>query len=70
MKPTSEAHVAAFDRVRQVGSEAVDHEKAVRNLLVQRRDLLRALGDEGFSQADMARELGVTRQVLQKMLAD
>ncbi|MCU1488217.1 MAG: hypothetical protein JWN67_4963 [Actinomycetia bacterium] len=70
MKPTTDAHNAAFDRVRQVRSEALEHEKAARNLAVQRRDLLRELADEGFSQADIARELGVTRQAIQKMLAD
>jgi predicted transcriptional regulator len=35
----------------------------------ERRDLLRALIGEGFSQAEIARELGVTRQAIQKMLA-
>jgi transcriptional regulator with XRE-family HTH domain len=31
--------------------------------------VLRQLIEEGFSQADIARELGVTRQAIQKMLA-
>ena len=35
----------------------------------QRRDLIRSLIDEGFSQADIAREMGITRQAVQKMLA-
>jgi predicted transcriptional regulator len=35
----------------------------------ERRDLLRSLIGEGFSQAEIARELGVTRQAIQKMLA-
>jgi predicted transcriptional regulator len=30
---------------------------------------MRQLIGEGFSQADIARELGVTRQAIQKMLA-
>ena len=38
------------------------------SLHVQRRDLIRSLIDEGFSQADIAREMGVTRQAVQKML--
>ena len=33
------------------------------------RDLLRGLIGEGFSQAEIAGELGVTRQAIQKMLA-
>ena len=35
----------------------------------QRRRLIDALLAEGFSQADLARELGVTRQAIQKMIA-
>jgi biotin operon repressor len=31
--------------------------------------LIDALVAEGFSQADLARELGVTRQAIQKMVA-
>jgi predicted transcriptional regulator len=35
----------------------------------ERRGILRGLIGEGFSQAEIARELGVTRQAIQKMLA-
>ena len=31
--------------------------------------LVRALRDDGLSQADIARELGVTRQAIQKMMS-
>ena len=31
--------------------------------------MIRSLIDEGFSQADIGRELGVTRQAIQKMLS-
>jgi predicted transcriptional regulator len=41
----------------------------VRQLAAERRELIRHLIEEGFSQADIARELGVTRQAIQKMLA-
>jgi DNA-binding NarL/FixJ family response regulator len=37
--------------------------------LTERRDLIRGLTDEGVSQAEIARELGVSRQAVQKMLA-
>ena len=33
------------------------------------RRIMEALLAEGFSQADLARELGVTRQVIQKIIA-
>jgi ribosome-binding protein aMBF1 (putative translation factor) len=35
----------------------------------ERRRIMEALLAEGFSQADLARELVVTRQVIQKMIA-
>jgi len=37
-------------------------------LAVERRDLMRVLIKDGLSQSDIARELGVTRQAIQKML--
>jgi predicted transcriptional regulator len=40
-----------------------------RLLHAQRQDLIRSLTADGFSQADIAREMGVTRQAIQKMLA-
>jgi predicted transcriptional regulator len=45
------------------------HARLARQLAAERRDLIRSLLAEGFSQADIARELGVTRQAIQKMLA-
>ena len=45
------------------------HWNSYLNRRLSRRDLLRALMGEGFSQAEIARELGVTRQAIQKMLA-
>jgi biotin operon repressor len=62
-------HQQAFDRLRQVRAEALEHMRQAQRLAVQRRDLIRQLIDDGFSQADIARELGVTRQAIQKMLA-
>ncbi len=62
-------HQQAFDRLRQVRAEALEHYRKAQELAVQRRDLIRQLIDDGFSQADIARELGVTRQAIQKMLA-
>jgi DNA invertase Pin-like site-specific DNA recombinase len=62
-------HQQAFDRLRQVRAEALEHYRKAQELAVQRRELIRQLIDDGFSQADIARELGVTRQAIQKMLA-
>jgi DNA-directed RNA polymerase specialized sigma24 family protein len=69
MAPPTTDHRQAFDRLRQVRAEALEHMRQAQRLAVERRDLIRQLIDDGFSQADIARELGVTRQAIQKMLA-
>jgi DNA invertase Pin-like site-specific DNA recombinase len=58
-----------INRVREVRAEAIKHTVLARGFAAQRRDLLRELIDDGMSQAEIARELGVTRQAIQKMLA-
>lgn len=58
-----------FERLRQVRAEALEHARKARELAAERRDLIRQLIGDGFSQADVARELGVTRQAIQKMLS-
>jgi len=58
-----------LDQLRQVRAEALEHARRARELALERRDLIRALISGGLSQADVARELGVTRQAIQKMLA-
>jgi DNA invertase Pin-like site-specific DNA recombinase len=62
-------HQETFDRLRQVRAEALEHARKARQLAAERRDIIRQLIGAGFSQADIARELGVTRQAIQKMLA-
>ena len=62
-------HEQTFDRLRQVRTEAIEHARKAQLLAAERRDLIRQLIGDGFSQADIARELGVTRQAIQKMLA-
>jgi DNA invertase Pin-like site-specific DNA recombinase len=59
----------AFRRIKEVRAEAIEHTTIARRLALERRDLMRALIAEGVSQADIARELGVSRQAVQKMLA-
>jgi predicted transcriptional regulator len=52
-----------------VRAEAIEHARKAQELAIERRDLIRALIADGLSQSDVARELGVTRQAVQKMLA-
>jgi DNA-binding XRE family transcriptional regulator len=65
----SEAHTELLDQLKQVRAAAIEHTRAAQVLARQRRQLIDALLAEGFSQADLARELGVTRQAIQKMAA-
>ena len=62
-------HLEIFERIRQVRAEAIEHTVKARQLAAERRDLIKQLIDDGLSQSDIARELGVTRQAIQKMLA-
>ncbi len=56
-------------RLKEVRAEALKHFRMAQDLARERRDLIRGLTEEGISQADIARELGVSRQAIQKMLA-
>jgi transcriptional regulator with GAF, ATPase, and Fis domain len=65
----SAAHAELFEELKRVRGAAIEHYVAAQRLNRQRRQLIDALLAEGFSQADVARELGVTRQAIQKMMA-
>jgi DNA-binding XRE family transcriptional regulator len=65
----STAHVELLDELKRVREEAIAHTRAARELARRRCRLMDALVAEGFSQADLARELGVTRQAISKMVA-
>jgi len=65
----SEAHAELFEELKKVRAEAIEHARAARELSRRRRKLIDTLLSDGFSQADVARELGVTRQAIQKMMA-
>ncbi|HEY3947253.1 MAG TPA: TrfB-related DNA-binding protein [Solirubrobacteraceae bacterium] len=58
-----------FQRLKEVRAQAIKHTLIARELSRERRTLLHALIADGHSQAEIARELGVTRQAIQKMLA-
>lgn len=65
----SVAHAELVDELKQVRAAAIEHTRMAQDLARQRRRLISALLADGFSQADLARELGVTRQAIQKMVA-
>lgn len=65
----SAGHAALLEELKQVRAAAIEHARAAYELARQRRRLIDALLAEGYSQADLARELGVTRQAIQKMVA-
>jgi predicted transcriptional regulator len=58
-----------ISELKRVRSEAIEHIRAAQLLAQQRRRLMEELIAAGFSQSDLARELGVSRQAIQKMLA-
>lgn len=62
-------HQEIYERIRRVRAEAIEHTRIARQLAAERRDLIKQLIADGLSQSDIARELGVTRQAIQKMLA-
>jgi DNA-binding XRE family transcriptional regulator len=69
MKRTGQQQESTIERIRVVRAQAIEHTRQARQLHEERRGLMQELIDEGWSQADIARELGVTRQAIQKMMA-
>lgn len=63
------AHAETLRRIKEARAQALEHTRIARQLAAERRDLMRSLIDDGVSQADIARELRVSRQAIQKMLA-
>ncbi len=66
---TASPHEEMFRHLREVREETLEQARLLKQLASQRRELIRQLIAEGFSQADIARELCVTLQAIQKMLA-
>ena len=62
-------HAELMTTLKDVRAQAIEHARKARELARERRRIIDALLAEGFSQADLARELGVTRQAIQKMVA-
>jgi DNA-binding XRE family transcriptional regulator len=65
----SPAHAELLEKLKEVRAAAIEHARIARELARERRRVIDALLAEGFSQSDLARELGVTRQAIQKMVA-
>jgi DNA-directed RNA polymerase specialized sigma24 family protein len=65
----TKGHEETFRHLNEIRAEALRHARLAQQLAGERRDIIRALVKDGFSQADIAREMGVTRQAVQKMLA-
>ncbi|MGH3223257.1 MAG: TrfB-related DNA-binding protein [Streptosporangiaceae bacterium] len=62
-------HQEMVARLREVRAAAIEAARRTAELARERRQIMEALLADGFSQADLARELGVTRQAVQKMIA-
>jgi DNA-binding XRE family transcriptional regulator len=62
-------HQEMIARLKEVRAAAIEAARRMAELARERRRIMEALLAEGFSQADLARELGVTRQAIQKMIA-
>jgi hypothetical protein len=58
-----------IERIKQARAQALEHTRLARRYHEERRVLMQQLIDDGWSQADIARELDVTRQAVQKMLS-
>jgi DNA-binding NarL/FixJ family response regulator len=58
-----------FEKLKEVRAAALKHYLLAQEFSRQRRGLILDLVDSGYSQADIAREMGVTKQAVQKMLA-
>lgn len=56
-------------RLKEVRAAAIEAARRATELARERRRIMEVLLADGFSQSDLARELGVTRQAIQKMIA-
>ncbi|WP_042425596.1 helix-turn-helix domain-containing protein [Streptacidiphilus anmyonensis] len=60
---------STIEQIKEAREQAIHHTRLARQFAAERRTLMQSLLDQGVSQSDIARELGVTRQAVQKMLA-
>lgn len=62
-------HLQLMAELKEVRAAAIESFRRTGELARERRRIMEKLLAEGFSQADLARELGVSRQAIQKMTA-
>jgi hypothetical protein len=65
---SSDRHQQIIARIKDVRAQAIEHAHHARRLALERRDLMQSLLDAGWSQSDIAGELDVSRQAIQKMM--
>jgi transposase-like protein len=68
-KPVADSDRETFRQLIEVRAAALEHIRIARRFSAQRKVLIDQLVAAGYSQSDVAREMGVTRQAVQKMLA-
>jgi DNA-binding NarL/FixJ family response regulator len=67
-RPVADEDRAKFQELTKVRAAALDHFVKAVEYSKERRVLIIELMDAGYSQSDIAREMGVSRQAVQKML--
>jgi biotin operon repressor len=68
-KQVAEQDKSKFQDLHTARAGALDHYARAIEYSKRRSELITELMDAGYSQSDIARELGVTRQAVQKMVA-
>jgi DNA-binding NarL/FixJ family response regulator len=68
-RPVADEHRATFRQLNDVRTAALEHARRARELSHQRRTLITELLRVGYSQSDIAREMGVSRQAVRKMIS-
>jgi DNA-directed RNA polymerase specialized sigma24 family protein len=68
-KPVADADRETFQQLIAVRRAALDHYVTAQKLSAQRKELIKALMTAGYSQSDIAREMGVSRQAVRKMIS-
>ena len=58
----------ALVAIKEARAQAVEHFLKAKEASTRRSDLMLALIKDGVSQSDIARELGVSRQAIKKMI--
>ena len=64
----TEEQAARLAELKQVRASTVEHYYKALEFARERRKLIEAFLADGFSQADVGRELGVSRQAIHKMI--